>query len=301
MKSAVYILVIGLGLGIPAGIGYYLGRQGGEADSSKPDNQRMKEEQSPDEEEVSSAPEVEKPVASGAGGSTAKDDKEDEVKAPVISPESLSKDKGVPATVKNAQGEFTLIAVVESVGANAKLTQSIQIVTAQRQQLLKLSQQFDKTPEASVQQRELIAGQINETRKSLDQNLVFMRKKYGYSLQNIYAYIPHKASLNLMTQEGDKAKSKLVYEFVDAESYQVFQNKRKAYLRLRIEQARAAQKAAGGDKKPGSEASGKPAKLEPTKEMKELLAEFQTLYNYDPNKNYRIDIEKAAFYARPAR
>ena len=37
------------------------------------------------------------------------------------------------------------------------------------------------------------------------------------------------------------------------------------------------------------------------KEMKEMLAEFRTLYNYDPNKNYRIDIEKAAFYARPAR
>lgn len=240
-----------------------------------------------------------------------------------ITPEAIAKAKNVPATLSNPQGDFTLVAVIEGEAANRKLNQSLQIVGAQRQRLALLSRQFDQTPAASVQQRELIAGQINETRKTLEGNLRFMAQNYAYSLNNNYVLVPHEAALLSVTEEDGKAKAEVVYEFKNSGSYEDFQKKRDAYLRLKLEQAKAAQEAAkkegqeapaavlveDGEAKPADAAAvpeadpvaEQPAKLELTPEMKEKQKELLELYKYDPEKNYQVNFEKTALYARAAR
>ena len=49
-------------------------------------------------------------------------------------------------------------------------------------------------PADAFAQRELVAEQILQTRKTLQQNLQYMAKGYGYSLQNNYRLVPHAAT-----------------------------------------------------------------------------------------------------------
>lgn len=219
--------------------------------------------------------------------------------------ESVAKQKNVPALLENPGGDYSLVAVVEGKEANSKLNQSLQIVSAQRANLAQIYQQFERTPEASIQQRELIAGKINEARRALEQNLRFMAANYAYTLNNNYVLIPHEATLNIVEKDGEASKvGKEVYAFADSESYSEFVSLRDAYLRLKLEHYNSNnQKAADSDDlAKDAESAAKPAeKLKPSKEMTASQKELKTKFGYDPEDNYQISFTKAALYARAAR
>ncbi|MBT8036641.1 MAG: hypothetical protein KJO21_03760 [Verrucomicrobiae bacterium] len=206
----------------------------------------------------------------------------------VISPEAIAKAKNVPATLNSPQGKFTLVTVVEGADANSRLNQRFQVVGAQRKNLADLSQQFAKTPTEFMQQREMIAGQINETKKALEENIRFMAKNYAYSVKNKYVQVPHQASLLFVTKVDGKSKAERVYVFKNSRDYEDFQKKRDVYHRLKIEQAKAA--------RPASRKAG----LALTPEMKKRQKDLVALYRYNPEKAYQIKIEKSALYARVA-
>lgn len=203
-----------------------------------------------------------------------------------ITPEAIAKAKNVPATLNTPQGVYTLVAVVEGANSNRRLYQGLQVVGDQRQRLTAASQQFEKTPASSVQQRELIAGQINEIKKEMEDHLRIMAQNYGYSLKNNYTKVPHVVSLLSVTEVDGEAKAESVHVFKNPRDYEDFQKKRADYLRLKVEQVSAAKKK---------------TKLAPTPEMNVKSKELQRLYKYDPEKTYQIRIEKTALYARAAR
>ena len=117
-----------------------------------------------------------------------------------------------------------------------------------------------------------------------------------------------------VTEEDGKAKAESVYKFKNAGDYQDFQKKRQVYFRLKLEQVKAAQaakKAAPpaavlvkeGTTTPVPESdpvAAQDVKLKPTPEMDVKSKELQQLYKYDPEKNYQINLEKTALYARAA-
>lgn len=210
-------------------------------------------------------------------------------KSPVTS-EMIAKAKNVPATIKSPQGVFTLVAVVEGVNSNHRLSNSLRAAAAQRQRLAELSQQFNKTPTKFMQQREMIAGEINETKKVLESNIRIMVKNYAYSVKNKYVQVPHQASLLSVTEKDGEAKAKKIYQFKSSKDYHDFQKKRDFYLRLRVEQYKAAKAAKKTTRN-----------LKPTPEMNEKSKELQQLYQYDPQKTYKVQIQKTALYARPIR
>jgi hypothetical protein len=220
------------------------------------------------------------------------------------------------------------VAVIEGEEANRKLTSSLQIVGAQRQRLLGLSRQYDQLPAASIQQRELIAGEILKARQILARNLQFMARNYGYSLQFNYRLVPHAASLLLITTgEDGKQASKLAHEFKDAVSYERFQKMRDDYLLLGVNEAKKAAADAAAKEAPEPPAPATPESPAPatpnttpadstepdpnptpspqpstpnlspelTAMQEELIEEF----NYDPTKNHQVNLEKTALYARP--
>ena len=257
-----------------------------------------------------------------------------------LSAADLAKSKNVPAVLKDPAGDYQIVAVVEGVEANRKLTQNLQLVGAQRQRLLAISQEFDRLPAEAVQQRELLAGEINQARQTLVRNLQFMAQNYGYSLQFNYRLVPHVASLLAIT-EGDDGKpaSKLVHRFEDASCYERFQIMREKYLLASVTEAKKAQAEAEAKKpvaegtepeatepeatkpeatKPGAtkpEATEpgetkpettKPEATKPKETAPELSPELQavreeliTSFTYDPLKNYQVNLEKTALYARP--
>lgn len=151
----------------------------------------------------------------------------------------LGKAKNVPPTLSDPGGDYQIVAVIEGEEANRELTSGLQIIGAQRQRLLALSRQYDQTPAASIQQRELIAGEILKSRNLLAKNLRFMRAKYAYSLQFNYRLIPHTASLFLIsTGEDGKPNPEKIHEFTDSALYERFQKMRDDYLILGVKESK---------------------------------------------------------------
>jgi len=323
MKPALYIPLIAAGLGITAIAGFYLGKQGGEAPESSQTNPPQTEEsaQKPDitPEAIAKAKNVPATLNNPLGDDVAKSSQttspqteepaqkttNSTTQAPqkrAITSEAIAKAKNVPATLSNPQGDYSLVAVIEGADANRRLNQRLKVVGAQRQRLAALTQQFEKTPANFMQQRELTAGQINETRKALEVNLRLMAQNYAYSLKNNYVKVPHEISLLSVTEKVSKAGKartvKRVYAFKNTGDYENFQKKRDVYLRLKLEQAKAAQAAVLVER---GTATPVPRNLKPTPKMDVISKELQQLYRYDPERTYQINLEKTAIYARPAR
>ena len=201
-----------------------------------------------------------------------------------------------------------------------------------------VSREYDRNcPLTSIQQRELIAGEILKARQTLARNLQFMARNYGYSLQFNYRLVPHAASLLLITAgEDGKPASKLVHEFKNAASYERFQNMRDDYLLLSVDEAKkaAAQEAtespvpatpatpapttpespvpAAPNAPPADStepspspapspqpAAPQPAAPEPSPELKTMQEDLIEEFQYDPTKNHQVNLEKTALYARP--
>lgn len=236
----------------------------------------------------------------GVGSLTA----QDSAKKPVTS-EEMAKTKNVPAVLEDPQGDYQLVSVIEGAEPNRKLTRNLQVVGAQRQRLLALQQQFDSMPANAFAQRELVAEQIIKVRKTLEQNLRFMAQAYAYSLQNNYRLVPHEATLLLVTEgEDGKPKTEKVHEFNDEASYEAFQKLRNEHLLQTVAEAKEA--AAAKETPPVGEAVEEgavetPAEtpdFEPSPELQAMANKLIELYSFDPKKNYQINLEKTALYAR---
>jgi hypothetical protein len=227
-----------------------------------------------------------------------------------LSPEAIAKAKNVPAVLEDPAGDYQIVAVIEGAEANSKLTQNLQVIGAQRQRLLALTQQYDRLPAEAVQQRELVAGEVMAARRTLEQNLRFMAQGYGYSLQFNYRLVPHAASLHKVTKGADdKPVSELAHQFSDAKTYEAFQKLREEYLMQTVAEV----KAAAGEEDaavPGEPelvdpeapladpvAADEPD-FEPSEELKAMERKLIAEYDFDPKLNYQVNLEKTALYAR---
>ena len=112
-----------------------------------------------------------------------------------MSATELAKLKSVPETIDSPQGDFTLVTVIEGEEQNRFLRSSLQAVNNQRRNLAMLTQRFNQMDPKLAQQRELLAGELNQTRQALEQNLRFMAQNFGYTLANNYLLVPHNATL----------------------------------------------------------------------------------------------------------
>ena len=215
----------------------------------------------------------------------------------ILRPVDLAKAKGVPEKVASAQGDYTLVSVVEGAEINQQLTENLQLVTAQRQQLANLAAQFDQSPANATQQRELIAGQINEVKMSLTRNLRVMAQEYSYSLNNVYLRIPHQVALLSMVKVDGQVKMSEVHSLDSAEEYEKFQKMNDTYQRLKLEENKVQQV----EKETEAGSEGKVAKFTPSKQLLEQQEKMIRLYQFDPEQQYFLKFEKTAFYARPVR
>lgn len=262
-QALIPILLVGLALGI--GVGIFIGRQGGGTGDE--------------------------PVA---GGTPAAGPGQQAPARPGPTAEEVADAKGVPAVFKDPGGDYQLVSVVEGAEANRQLTENLQVIGLQRQRLLVLSRQLSALPADARAQRELITGQLQQVRASLEQNLGTMAQTYGYSLRYNYRLVPHAATMLLATTgEDGTVTTELAHEFKDATSYENFQALREEYLLQTVAEVKEQQAAAV--------AAGEDRPFEPSAELQAMAGDLQTLYAYDPTRDYQINIEKSALYARPGR
>lgn len=218
----------------------------------------------------------------------------------VLSPEDLAKAKGVPAVSSHPDGDYTLVSVIEGASLNQRLSENLQLIVLQRQQLAALAKQYDEAPVAAVQQRELIAGRMNEVRNLLGANLRFMAKNYGFSLNYNYVRVPHHVSLIDTAKVDDKDTSEVVHEFQSAQDYLKFQEKNNAYLRVKMDLSKAA------DVKHAPEATraagdGATPEVRDNAEVSAMRDGLMQTYHYDPERQYSLQYQKTALYARVAK
>ena len=210
----------------------------------------------------------------------------------IVLPADLARAKGVPEKVAHAQGDYTLVSVVEGAQLNQQLTDNLELVTAQRQQLANLAIQFDQSPANATQQKELIAGQINEVKMSLTRNLRVMDQGYSYSLNNVYLRIPHVVTLLAVSElEDGKFSKKVAHSFDSSDAYLEFQKMNDAYQRLKLDQKKlqAAENNQSGKKTQELANAGEAVPVLARdsialskKLISDLQAEMIKLYNYDP-------------------
>ena len=226
-----------------------------------------------------------------------------------LSPSELAEAKNVPAQLIDPSGNYQLVAVIEGEEQNLALTSSLQVVGAQRQRLLSLSAQYDRLPASSLQERELVAGEILKARQTLATNLRFMAANYGYSLQHNYRLVPHSASLLLLTSDADgRTTAQLVHKFEDASSYERFQKMRDDYLLLSVKRPQAdspdslASPASttqpGAEPAPAEPSQEKPSVAIPSPELEAMQAKLISEFQYDPAKNHQVKLGKTALYGR---
>lgn len=260
---------------VSLGIGFFLGRVSPETQAVSADAEEIEQKE------------------------TAKEVKQ----APKISPEQLAEQKNVPAAIQSPQGQYILVAVVEGVEANHSLNRSLNVVNIQRQRLAQLSSRYEQTDISLAQQRELIAREINQTRKTLENNLSFMAQNYAYTLDHQYLLVPHVATLSRVEGSAEDQKTSLIYRFDNAESYEEFQKKSSAYAQLKREQIKSAR-----DQKPthplqpiptNGDGENQPLPLTPA--MEKARTEMIKQYGCDPEKEYLIEFHKTALYARQAK
>lgn len=219
----------------------------------------------------------------------------------VLSPEDLAKERGVPALVADPQGDYTLVSVIEGAESNQRLTESLQLVALQRKELASLAQEFEELPVSAVQQRELLAGKINEGRNMLGANLQFMAKSYGYSINNNYVRVPHHVLMIGTTTDGDEVTSELVHEFQTAEDYLEFQEKNNAYLRVKMDLAKAGEGNRAPDAIDAAGEDGAAPEIAANTEISGMRDELMKTYHFDPERQYRLQHQKTALYARAAK
>ena len=212
-----------------------------------------------------------------------------------MSATELAKLKSVPETIDSPQGDFTLVTVIEGEEQNRFLRSSLQAVNNQRRNLAMLTQRFNQMDPKLAQQRELLAGELNQTRQALEQNLRFMAQNFGYTLANNYLLVPHNATLSSVVGEGDDQLKTVIHTFADSESYKKFQEKTDAYTKLKRDQVMAYRETLTE-----AEKQQPLPKMPLTDAMKKAGRAMIKEYNCDPERNYVIEFQKAALYFRPS-
>lgn len=215
--------------------------------------------------------------------------------APGMTAAELAKLKSVAEKIESPQGDFTLVTVIEGEDQNRFLRSSLQAVTNQRRNLAALGQKFSQMDPNLAQQREILAGQINEIRRALQQNLAFMAKNFGYTLANNYLLVPHNATLNSVVGKGEDRLKTVVYTFADSESYEKFQEKTDAYTKLKRDQVMAYRETLTE-----AEKQEPLPKMALTDAMQKARKAMIADYKCDPERNYEIEFQKTALYFRRA-
>jgi len=270
---------------VSLGIGFYVGRMDLGSGDEPSDSNTEQAQQPAQDGESGQDDQAESQPTNQAGEEPPKG----------ITTEQLAREKGVPEKIKSEQGDYSLVAVIEGEDANRALQKNLQVVNSQRQRLGQLTRNYDQTNPQMAQQRELIAGEINQARKSLENNLRFMAQNFGYVISNNYLLVPHRATLNSVIGEGKDQLKTAVYTFKDSESYRKFQEKTDAYTKLRVDQARAYRATQTDDEK-----KQPLPKLPLTEKMEKARQEMVGKYKCDPERSYLMEIQKAALYARKA-
>ncbi|MFM9144536.1 MAG: hypothetical protein ACKORL_03990, partial [Phycisphaerales bacterium] len=82
------------------------------------------------------------------------------------------------------------VATIEGKAANDEFTRNVQVVQAQRQEIVRMNEAMNAAPEGAG--RDAMKAKLDEAVKKLDADNQLMAKTYGYSILRNYVRVPEK-------------------------------------------------------------------------------------------------------------
>jgi hypothetical protein len=240
------------------------------------------------------------PVAPAAGVST----------TPAVTPAPAAPApapaSGAPADAATAaQPMLVKVATIEGKAANDEFTRNVQVVQAQRQEIVRMNEAVNAAPEGA--ERDALKAKLDDAVKKLDADNQLMAKTYGYSILRNYVRVPEKSEvfIVLTPEEAEKqpkpadgsqpATTARVCVLVDAQANQAFQSAVQSLQQLRQQAAALkVQLDAATVEKDKAYLQGQFDLA--LKQLNEANAAATKAYAFNLNRQYVMSIERSSLY-----
>ena len=208
-----------------------------------------------------------------------------------------------------AQNKSVLVKVVtiDGVVANDEFTRNVQVVQAQRQEIVRLNEALQKADAGAA--RDQAQAQLDAAVKKLEADNQTMSKTYGYSIMRNYVRVPDVSQILVVLTEEEIAKQPAptdgsapsktlkVCSLNDTQANQSFQDNVQKLQQMR-QQAVAAKDALDKATETNDKAYKQGQFDQLLKQLNDANAEATKAYAFNLNRQYQMQIEKSTLYVQ---
>jgi len=208
-----------------------------------------------------------------------------------------------------AQNKSVLVKVasIDGVVANDEFTRNVQVVQAQRQEIVRLNEALQKADAGAA--RDQAQAQLDAAVKKLEADNQTMSKTYGYSIMRNYVRVPDVSQILVVLTEEEIAKQPAptdgsapsktlkVCSLNDTQANQSFQDNVQKLQQMR-QQAVAAKDALDKATETNDKAYKQGQFDQLLKQLNDANAEATKAYAFNLNRQYQMQIEKSTLYVQ---
>ena len=208
-----------------------------------------------------------------------------------------------------AQNKSVLVkvATIDGVVANDEFTRNVQVVQAQRQEIVRLNEVLQKADAGAA--RDQAQAQLDAAVKKLEADNQTMSKTYGYSIMRNYVRVPDVSQILVVLTEEEIAKQPAptdgsapsktlkVCSLNDTQANQSFQDNVQKLQQMR-QQAVAAKDALDKATETNDKAYKQGQFDQLLKQLNDANAEATKAYAFNLNRQYQMQIEKSTLYVQ---
>ena len=208
-----------------------------------------------------------------------------------------------------AQNKSVLVkvATIDGVVANDEFTRNVQVVQAQRQEIVRLNEALQKADAGAA--RDQAQAQLDAAVKKLEADNQTMSKTYGYSIMRNYVRVPDVSQILVVLTEEEIAKQPAptdgsapsktlkVCSLNDTQANQSFQDNVQKLQQMR-QQAVAAKDALDKATETNDKAYKQGQFDQLLKQLNDANAEATKAYAFNLNRQYQMQIEKSTLYVQ---
>ena len=209
----------------------------------------------------------------------------------------------------SAQNKSMLVkvATIDGVVANDEFTRNVQVVQAQRQEIVRLNEVLQKADAGAA--RDQAQAQLDAAVKKLEADNQTMSKTYGYSILRNYVRVPDVSQILVVLTEEEIAKQPAptdgsapsktlkVCSLNDTQANQSFQDNVQKLQQMR-QQAVAAKDALDKATETNDKAYKQGQFDQLLKQLNDANAEATKAYAFNLNRQYQMQIEKSTLYVQ---
>jgi len=199
------------------------------------------------------------------------------------------------------------VATIDGVVANDEFTRNVQVVQAERQEIVRLNEALQKADAGAA--RDQAQAQLDAAVKKLEADNQTMSKTYGYSIVRNYVRVPDVSQILVVLTEEEIAKQPAptdgsapsktlkVCSLNDTQANQSFQDNVQKLQQMR-QQAVAAKDALDKATETNDKAYKQGQFDQLLKQLNDANAEATKAYAFNLNRQYQMQIEKSTLYVQ---